>query len=84
MNKLAEFPDPEPQRTDFLESVRTPQRVAPNEAHGHRSCSLVNMGAIALRLNRRELNYDAATGTFKDDPEANAMIYQPMRGSWHL
>ena len=84
MNKLAEFPDPEPQRTDFLECVRTRQKFALNEENGHRSCSLVNMGAIALRLNRRELNYDAATGTFKDDPEANAMIYQPMRGSWHL
>lgn len=84
MNKLAEFPDPEPQRTDFLDCIRTRQKFALNEENGHRSCSLVNMGAIALRLNRSVLNYDAATGTFRDDPDANAMIYQPMRGEWHI
>lgn len=84
MNKIAEMPDPEPQRTDFLDCVRTRQKFALNEVNGHRSCTLVNMAAIALRLNRRELNYDPATGTFKNDPDATAMINQPMRGEWHL
>ena len=54
MNKLAELPDPEPQRTDFLECVRTRQKFALNEENGHRSCTLVNLGAVALRLRPRE------------------------------
>ena len=84
MNKIAEMPDPEPQRTNFIECIRTRQKFALNEINGHRSCTLVNMAAIALRLNRKVLNYDPATGTFTGDPDATAMIYQPMRGEWHL
>ena len=84
MNKIAEMPDPEPQRTDFIESIRTRQKFALNEVNGHRSCTLVNMAAIALRLNRKVLNYDPVKGIFTGDPDATAMINQPMRGEWHL
>ena len=84
MNKLAELPDPEPQRTDFLECVRTRQKFALNEENGHRSCTLVNLGAVALRLNRSVLNFDPVNQVFVNDDAANALIYQPMRGPWHL
>ena len=84
MNKLAGLPDPAPQRTDFLECVRTRQKFALNEVNGHRSCTLVNMGAVALRLNRKELSFDPVKQLFVNDDAANALIDQPMRGPWHL
>lgn len=84
MNKLAEFPDPEPQRTDFLDCIRTRQKFALNEVNGHRSCTLVNMAAVALRLNRQELKFDPATQLFIGDDAANALVNQPMRGEWGL
>ena len=84
MNKLAEFPDPEPQRTDFLDCIRTRQKFALNEVNGHRSCTLVNMAAVALRLNRHELKFDPVTQLFVGDDAANALVNQPMRGEWGL
>ena len=84
MNKLAEFPDPEPQRTDFLDCVRTRQKFSLNEENGHRSCTLVNMGTVALRLGRSELAFDPKTQTFIGNDAANALIDQPMRGPWKI
>lgn len=84
MNKLAEFPDPEPQRTDFLDCIRTRQKFALNEVNGHRSCTLVNMAAVALRLNRQELKFDPVTQLFVGDDAANTLVNQPMRGEWGL
>ncbi|KGI60980.1 Tat pathway signal sequence domain protein [Prevotella sp. DNF00663] len=84
MNKLAELPDPEPQRTDFLDCVRTRQKFALNEENGHCSCTLVNMATVALRLHRDVLNYDPKKEQFIDDDAANALVNQPMRGGWTL
>ena len=84
MNKLAEYPDPVPQNTDFIDCLRTRKKFALNEENGHRSCTLVNMGAVALRLNRPVLNFDPKTQLFVNDDAANALVDQPMRGQWHL
>ena len=83
-NKLNELPDPEPQRTDFLECVRSRQKFALNEDNGHHSCTLVNMGAVGLRLGRRVLNFDPKTQLFIGDDAANALVDQPMRGEWKI
>jgi len=79
--KLAAFPDPDPQIGDFHESVRTRKKFALNEMNGHRSSTIVNMGKIALRLNR-SLEFDPVTQTFKNDDGANKLIDQPMRAPW--
>lgn len=84
MNKLAEYPDPVPQNTDFIDCIHTRKKFALNEENGHRSCTLVNMGAVALRLNRSVLNFDPKTQLFVNDDAANALVDQPMRGQWHL
>ena len=84
MNKLAEYPDPEPQRTDFIECIKTRQKFALNEENGHHSCTLVNMGAVGLRLGRKELNFDPKKQLFIGDEAANALVNQPMRGPWSL
>lgn len=80
---LADLPASEPQVTDFAEAVRTRQKFALNEANGHRSCTLVNLGVIALRL-RRHLRFDPVAQRFQGDEQANRLIDQPMRGPWVL
>lgn len=80
--KLRELPDPPEMITDFHESVRTRKKFALNEENGFWSCTLVNLGKIAHRLNRN-LTFDPETLTI-DDPEANALIHQPMRGPWKI
>ncbi len=77
------LPDPEPQVTKFTESVMTRKKFALNEANGHRSCSIVNLGVIALRLGRN-LNYNPVLQQFTDDEAANRLINQPMRNPWQI
>lgn len=84
MNKIAEMPDPEPQRTDFLDCVRTRRKFALNEDNGHHSCTLVNLGAMALRLGRKEMHFDPATQLVINDEAANQLINEPMRGPWKI
>jgi len=83
--KLKQFigtlPDPEPQITVFSESVRTRQKFALNELNGFRSCTLVNMGILAVRLGRA-LNFDPDNKQFINDDAANRLIHQPMRAPW--
>jgi predicted dehydrogenase len=81
--KLAAFPDPAPQQTDFVDAVKNRRKFALNEENGHRSATLVNMGKIALRLNR-SLKFDPIKQEFIDDAGANALVYQPMRGPWTI
>jgi predicted dehydrogenase len=77
------LPDPAPQIVTFTESVLTRKKFALNEANGHRSCSIVNLGVIALRLGRN-LNYDPVKQQFIDDEGANRLINPPMRGPWKI
>jgi hypothetical protein len=81
--KLASLPDPEPQVTDFAEAVRKRRRFALNEANGHRSCTLVNLAKIAVRLSR-PLKFDPVSQLFVGDDEANRFVDEPMRAPWKL
>jgi hypothetical protein len=84
MEKLiSSLPDPAPQITTFSESVRTRRKFALNESNGHRSCSIVNLGVIAVRLGRN-LKYDPVRQQFIDDDGANRLINPPMRGPWKI
>ena len=81
--KLAAFPEPEPQMTDFHQAIRSRQKFALNEENGHRSATLVNLGKIALRLGRN-LQFDPLRQVFINDDQANALIHEPMRAPWHV
>jgi predicted dehydrogenase len=81
--KLALLPDPAPQVTDFLESIKYRTPFALNESNGHRSCTIINLGKIALQLGRT-LNFDPETQEFIGDDEANKMINPPMRAPWGI
>ena len=77
------MPDPQPQMGDFHEAVRTRQKFALNEENGHRSCTLVNLGKIALRLGR-SVEFDPDKQEFIGDLGANALIHQPMISPWQF
>jgi predicted dehydrogenase len=81
--KLAMMPDPEPQVTDFIESVKHRTPFALNESNGFRSCTIINMGKIALQLGR-SLKFDPVALSFINDDEANRMINPPMRSPWNI
>ncbi len=81
--KLAAFPDPEPQVTDFHDAVRNRKTFALNEANGHRSCTIINLAKIAVRLGRN-LKFDPVKQRFIGDDGANRLIHQPMRAPWHV
>jgi len=78
---VASLPDPEPQVGTFSDSVRTRRKFALNEMNGHRSCTLVNLGILAVRLGRT-LHFDPEAQRFRDDEAANRLIDQPMRAPW--
>ena len=81
--KIAMMPDPAPQVTNFLESVKYRTPFALNESNGFRSCTIINMGKIALQLGRT-LHFDPDTQEFLNDTEANFLINPPMRGPWRI
>lgn len=81
--KLAAFPDPAPQVTDFIAAVKERKKFALNEINGHRSCTIVNMGKIAMQLNRN-LKFDPKKQRFINDEEANKLAYQEMRSPWRI
>lgn len=81
MEKLAQLPDPAPQEGNFVDCVVNRRKFALNESNGHRSCTLVNLGKIALRTGR-PISFNPDTQTINNDPEASALLHQPMRAPW--
>jgi len=81
--KVAALADPEPQLTDFSEAVRERKTFALNESNAHRSCTIVNLAKIAVRLGR-PLRFDPVAERFVGDEEANRLIDEPMRAPWRM
>ncbi|MCD7969007.1 MAG: Gfo/Idh/MocA family oxidoreductase [Alistipes sp.] len=81
--KLAQFPEPVPQQTDFVECVRTRKKFVLNEQNGFRSSTIVNMGVIALRLGR-SLRFDPQKLEFIGDDAANRLLDELMRSPWKI
>ena len=81
--KVDMLPDPEPQETDFYTCVRNRRKFPLNEANGHRSCTIVNLGIMALRLGRG-FTYDPIHEESPGDEAANRLIHQPMRSPWYI
>ncbi len=81
--KLNSIPDVDPVFDDFIEAVKTRKKFCLNEGNGHRSCSLVNLSKIAVRLGRK-LKYDPVKEEFINDEGANRLINQPARAPWYV
>jgi myo-inositol 2-dehydrogenase/D-chiro-inositol 1-dehydrogenase len=82
-DKLKSLPEPEPQITDFNESIRLRRRFALNEQNAHRSATLVNLAKIAVRTGRK-LYFDPVRQRFINDEGANRLAEQPMRAPWQM
>ncbi|MDB5134481.1 MAG: Gfo/Idh/MocA family oxidoreductase [Mucilaginibacter sp.] len=81
--KLAAFPDPQPQVTDFIDAVKNRKKFALNEENGYHSCTIINIGLAALRLGR-SLKFDPVKQEFIDDEGANRLIFPPLRAPWTI
>jgi len=82
-DKVALLPDPPPESEDFSEAVRLRRKFALNEGNAHRSCTLVNLAKIAVRLGRG-LRFDPVGQRFIGDEEADRLADEPMRAPWHV
>ncbi len=78
---LKELPEPAPQITDFMQSVRERKTFALNETNGFRSCTMFNLGIVAQRLGRG-FEFDPVTLHAKNDSAADRLLYQSMRDPW--
>jgi len=78
---LKDLPEPAPQVTDFMESVRTRKTFALNEANGFRSSTMFNLGIVAWRMGRG-FTFDPVSLHAKDDPMAERLLYQDLREPW--
>jgi predicted dehydrogenase len=81
LKTLAGLPQPAPQVTDFMESVRQRKTFALNESNGFRSCTMFNLAIVAERLGRG-FEFDPVTLRAKNDPAADRFLYQSMREPW--
>jgi len=78
---LSGLPEPAPQITDFMESVRTRKPFALNETNGFRSCTMFNLAIVAERLGRG-FKFDPVTLRAVNDEAADRFLYQSMRQPW--
>jgi myo-inositol 2-dehydrogenase/D-chiro-inositol 1-dehydrogenase len=80
---VAALPDPPAQVDDFIQSVKTRRKFGLNEESSNRSCHLVNLANIAIRLGRK-LRFNPVTEHFVNDDEANRLVDQPLRAPWQF
>jgi predicted dehydrogenase len=81
--KVKTLPEPAAQVTDFHQAIREKKTFALNEQNGFNSCTLINLGKIAHRLNTN-LKFDPKKMQFEGNDAANALINQPSREKWKL
>lgn len=67
---------------NFLDCVRTRKRPNADVEIGHQSTLLCHMANIAWRVGDRMLEYDAASETFSNAPEANQYLTRSYRVPW--
>jgi predicted dehydrogenase len=67
-----------PHRRDFLDCIKEGRRPNADIEEGHRSSTLAHLGNIATRVGR-QLTFDGAAETIRDDPEAAALLRRTYR-----
>ncbi len=68
---------------DMLRAIRDGQSAACDIEIGHCASGLVHLGNIAWRTDRK-LHFDAASESFGDDRQANALLGREYRHPWML
>ena len=67
---------------NFLESIREGLKPVNSYETGHRTSTLLHMGNIALKLNRK-VEWDPVAEKFVNDPEAEKFRKREMRDKWN-
>jgi predicted dehydrogenase len=70
-------------KEDFISAIREGTKVMADAETGHRTCSIGQIGHIAIRRGRK-LEWDPAVERFKDDPGADALLRGTYRAPWKL
>ena len=69
--------------TNFFESIRSRKPTAAPPEVAHRTCTLIHLGETAYRV-KRVLDFDPASETISNDPEASALLTKHYRAPWSL
>ncbi len=80
---LAGLPDPAPQNSSFLHTLKTRNPFPLNENNGFRSCTLVNLALVSMRAGRG-FDFDPVKLICPNDPGVNRFIEQPLRAPWTI
>jgi predicted dehydrogenase len=78
------YPELPPQEKDWNKCIIERKKYVIDEEIAQRTCNLINIALIAIRLPGRKLNFDPDKQEFIDDPQANALAKQPMRAPWNI
>ncbi|MEO6916563.1 MAG: Gfo/Idh/MocA family oxidoreductase [Chitinophagaceae bacterium] len=66
---------------DFLNAIRKRSEPVSDIETGHRSATVCNIGNIAYEI-KRPLQWNPVTEKFKNDDEANKLLFRKMKKEW--
>ena len=75
--------DGQPAQSETSSTASGPASGRPPTSRSHRSTNTCHLGNIAYKLGRK-LAWDAEAETFKNDPEANALLSREPRRGYEL
>ncbi len=78
---LAGLPDPAPQNSSFLHTLKTRNPFPLNEDNAFRSCTIVNLALVSMRVGHG-FDFDPVKLICPNDPAVNRFIEQPLRAPW--
>lgn len=70
-------------KADFISAIRDGVKVMADAEVGHRTCSVGQIGHIAIQTGRR-LAWDPTAEQFREDPDANEALRGRYRGEWRV
>lgn len=70
-------------KADFIAAIRTGSTVMADAEIGHRTCSVGQLGHLAIQRGRR-LEWNPDTERFTNDDEANRLLSGTCRAPWRL
>jgi len=77
------FTCPRGEHRNFLDCVKSRRDPYFPAEIGHRCCTVMHVGNIAMDLGKK-LRWDPAAERFPDEPAANRFLSTAMRQPWHL
>jgi predicted dehydrogenase len=69
---------------NFLACVRSRRQPIANVTQGHQTAMLCHLANISYRVGNKKLEFEAATETIKNVPEANRYLKRTYRAPWGI